>query len=73
MAYIYGAAPCCRCQQVFIFNPMRVPSVIIKGVRQPVCSDCIAPLNALRRTLGNPEIVPLPGAYDACDEAELSE
>ncbi len=48
------------------YNPERVPSLIVKGQREPLCRDCIEPVNAIRRAAGAPDtIVPLPGAYDA--------
>jgi hypothetical protein len=69
--YVLGCAPCINCKQVFSFNPMRVPSVIIKGTREPICKDCVPRINELRRTLKLPLIIPFPDAYEGCDEAEL--
>lgn len=57
--------PCIKCRAVFAFNPMRVPSVIINGEREPVCRTCIDWANIERANNGMPEIVILPGAYEA--------
>jgi hypothetical protein len=55
----------------FIFNPMRVPSFPVNGSREPICERCMALINAKRLAAGMPPHSILPGAYEACDEAEL--
>lgn len=65
MGYMSAMAPCFGCGEVFSFNPDRVPSIPIDGVRQPVCQACIDRANPRRVANGLPPIVPLPGAYDA--------
>jgi hypothetical protein len=62
---------CIGCGQLFSFNPVRVPSITIKGTREPVCRNCVERVNPVRIKNGLPPIVPLPDAYDACDESEL--
>ena len=65
-------APCIGCGQIFSFNPMRVPSSsAVTGKREPICRACVERLNPMRRANGLEPIVPLPDAYDECDESEL--
>lgn len=71
--YAMGMGACFGCKRVFTFNPMRVPSVPIKGSKQPICADCVARVNPMRKANGLAPIVPLPGAYEPCEEGELGE
>ena len=71
MGYVSVLAPCFGCGQLFSFNPVRVPSIRIGGERMPVCQTCVDRVNPKRRANGLDDIVPLPGAYDACDENEI--
>jgi hypothetical protein len=71
MGYAFAMSPCVGCGRVFTYNPVRVPSVTINGSREPICLDCVNRTNPQRVANGLPPIVPLPGAYDECDEAEL--
>jgi hypothetical protein len=65
MAYMSAISPCFGCGQVFSYNPELVPSIRDeKGVRQPVCRDCIDRANPKRIANGLEPIVPLPGAYE---------
>jgi hypothetical protein len=73
MGYVAAISPCIGCQRVFSYNPMRVPSITIKGHREPICADCVARVNPTRKANGLPLIVPLPDAYDAVPEDELGE
>ena len=63
---------CIVCGLPFTFNPVRVPSITVNGEREPICRPCIPFVNALRRKAGMDECVPLPDAYEACEEGELS-
>jgi len=71
MGFVSCMAPCYGCHRPFSFNPNLVPSIRINDVRQPICQDCVEQANPLRERNGLPKIEILPGAYDACDEAEL--
>lgn len=71
MGFAFAMAPCFGCGRLFTFNPVRVPSIIVNGTREPVCQICVDRVNPMRRANGLPEIVPLPDAYDECDESEL--
>jgi len=71
MGFVAATSSCFGCKQVFSYNPMRVPSIVVDGTREPVCARCVERANAMRRKNGKPLIVPLPDAYDACDESEI--
>lgn len=71
MGYAIAMSPCVGCGQIFSYNPMRVPSVMYKGAREPICQMCVDYANGHRKRNGLPPIEPLPGAYEACDESEL--
>jgi len=62
---------CCRCGRLFGFNPMKVPSLRIDGVREPVCEHCFHIINAMREKLGLPLNVLQPDAYEPCAESEI--
>lgn len=70
MGYMMAMAGCCCCKLPFSFNPDLVPSVVIDGVRQPICRDCVVRANPERKKRGLAVISILPGAYDpqAVDE-----
>jgi hypothetical protein len=54
------------------FNPVRVPSVRdSRGVKQPVCRECIDRANPIRVSKGLNPIVPADDAYEAVNEEEL--
>jgi hypothetical protein len=67
----FAMGPCIGCQRLFSFNPMRVPSVTVKGTREPICLACVERANPMRIANGLAPIVPLPDAYEACEEGEL--
>jgi len=68
-ALCYG--PCFGCGRIFGFNPLRVPSILINGNREPICEACVNRANPRRLKNGLAPIDPAPDAYEACDEAEL--
>jgi hypothetical protein len=71
MGVVWATSACVGCGRVFNYNPMRVPSVKVNGTREPICANCVARANPLRIANGLTHIVPLPDAYEACDESEL--
>jgi hypothetical protein len=71
MGYAFCTSPCFGCRRPFNYNPVRVPSVTVHGSREPICQACVDRVNPQRIANGLAPIVPLPGAYDACDESEL--
>jgi hypothetical protein len=71
MGFAFCTSPCICCGRVFSYNPVKVPSMSVNGQREPVCAHCIATANPVRIANGLDPIVPLPDAYEACDESEL--
>ena len=59
------------CSRLFSYNPMRVPSVRINGIREPICRDCVKLVNPRRIANGLGPIEPWSDAYDPCPEEEL--
>lgn len=71
MGYFMVIGSCIVCKHTMAFNPNRVPSIRIKGVREPVCRRCIELANPQRKALGLEEFVIHPDAYEPADENEL--
>jgi hypothetical protein len=71
MGYAIAFGACCGCNQMFGFNPMRVPSVTINGSREPICQNCVDRVNPQRIANGLAPIIPFPDAYAPCDEGEM--
>ena len=71
MGYAMVFSACFGCGRVFGFNPHKVPSIPVKGVKQPICRDCVERVNPMRKANGVPEIVPDPNAYEPIEEHEL--
>ena len=71
MAYVTCASRCYSCGNLFNYNPNLVPSITIDGERQPFCLNCVEAANPVRIQNGLLPIVPLPGAYEPCEENEL--
>jgi hypothetical protein len=74
MGVVWATSACVGCSRIFSYNPMRVPSITVRGgSREPICQNCVARANPVRIANGlllSP-IVPLPDAYEPCDESEL--
>lgn len=64
MAYMQAIGPCVVCKAIFSFNARLVPSVVIKGIREPICQSCVDRANPERVLRGLPQIKILPGAYE---------
>ena len=71
MGYAFIMGQCFGCKQMFSFNPNKVPSIRIDGVKQPVCQSCVTIANPKRKANGLEPIEVLPGAYEPCEEGEL--
>lgn len=72
MGFYIAMGDCFACRRTFSFNPDRVPSHRdARGERQPICSDCMGRINALRKQRGEPLFPILPGAYEPAEEGEL--
>jgi hypothetical protein len=71
MGYAFVTSACIGCGNLFSYNPLRVPSIRIKGEREPICRACVERVNPVRIKNGLDPIVPAPDAYDPIDESEL--
>ena len=71
MGYMFATAECINCSGLFMFNPERVPSVVVNGRREPICRACVDYINPLREARGLLRIHVLPGAYETCNESDL--
>ncbi len=71
MGYVFATSACFGCGRLFTYNPVRVPSIRVKGVREPICRACIDASNPKRIANGLAPVVPHPDAYDICNEEEL--
>ncbi len=72
MGVALAMSECFGCKRVFAYNPLRVPSIPIRGERQPICLDCVHAVNPKRVANGLAPIIPHRDAYEPCDEQELS-
>lgn len=59
--------PCYGCGEMFQYNAEAVPSLLVDGVRQPICRKCVDRANPIRVKNGLEPIVPLPDAYEPQD------
>jgi hypothetical protein len=72
MGFVYLHCFCIACKAPLACNPVKVPSLVVNGQREPLCRSCFARWNELHRTSKGLDPIPLePDAYEACDEREL--
>lgn len=71
MSYALMTSICLGCKNLFSYNPHRVPSVVIDGVKEPVCRACIARVNPKREANGLDPFSIHPDAYEPIHESEL--
>jgi len=70
--YVLCVGACINCGVLITFNPNRVPSIRINGVREPLCAGCFARWNQIHRTGQGLESLPLhPDAYRPEPEASV--
>ena len=67
MGFMLVTGACVACRAVFSFNPNHVPSIRVKGERQPVCRPCIESANARREKVGLAAFPILPDAYEPAE------
>ncbi len=71
MGFCFAFSKCAACHQPFAYNPLRVPSVRINGVREPICRGCVVEWN-VRMVKAGKEPHPIPDdAYEPIREEEL--
>ena len=71
MGYAFAMSHCIGCKQPFSYNPHKVPSIRVEGVREPICRACVDAANPHRIAGGLLPIIIEPGAYEAMPEEEL--
>ena len=71
MGYAQVFGSCVGCGKTFAYNPHRVPSIKVKGIREPLCRNCVEEVNPLRLKKGLPKIYIHPEAYEPIHESEL--
>lgn len=71
MSYVFAMSGCLVCHDVFCYNPHKVPSHRVNGVREPICNNCMIAINAVRQENGIPPLYIDPDAYDPINENEL--
>lgn len=71
MGYALGTGFCFTCHRVFSFNPVRVPSIRVRGSREPICEDCMIRANKIRVDRGLEPHPIYADAYQPCNEEDL--
>ena len=72
MGYVFVFGECYACGRPFTFNPIRVPSVRDeRGVKQPLCRECVEYVNREREKAGKPPFDIPPDAYEPVSEEEV--
>jgi hypothetical protein len=71
MGYAFCYSACIGCNRTFSYNPVRVPSIRVNGVKEPICRSCVERANPERIKKGLAPFVPAPDAYEPVDEQEL--
>lgn len=64
---MFAMSACYGCKQFFSYNPDLVPSIVVDGVREPVCQSCVDVVNPRRIANGLEPINVLPGAYEPAE------
>ena len=71
MAFVTLTSACVLCGHTFTYNPVRVPSVRVRGQREPICRPCVEWANDIRAARGLATWPVAADAYDAVDESEV--
>lgn len=72
MGYAFCLGTCINCAKSISFNPRRVPSIKVDGVKEPLCAECCAKWNEIHRvSKGLEPIPPHKDAYTYCREEDL--
>ena len=71
MEYAQAFSECFGCKKFFAYNPHKVPSVIYKGDRKPICRKCVEEFNPQRIDNGLEPFKVDPNAYEPIHETEL--
>jgi hypothetical protein len=71
MGYVFATSRCGGCQRTFTYAPTKVPVIVVRGDRIPICAACVDRANELKRARGEAEFTIPEGAYEAQDETEV--
>ena len=71
MAFVFFTSACARCGGLVSYNPVRVPSVVINGAREPLCRACVEWANPIRAARGLPTWPIYADSYEPVDEQEV--
>ena len=70
MTSIHAYGACIHCRRLMAFNSHFVPSIRVKGRKEPLCQACFTEWNRIHRTSQSLEPEPLhPLAYAPTEEA----
>jgi len=65
MSWLLVYCHCAGCGRPLSCNPNRVPSIRVKGEREPICRSCFVRWNEVHRvSKGLERVKLLPGAYE---------
>ena len=64
MVFMVVIGECIICGIMFSFNHQHVPSLVVNGVREPVCRDCMNRANAYLESHGREPHWIHPDAYE---------
>jgi len=70
MAVLFASGHCIACKRFIpCFNPHHVPSLVVLGLREPLCESCFHRWNEIHRTRKGQKPIPLhPQAYQPAEE-----
>jgi hypothetical protein len=68
MGYAYMVGHCVACKQLIQFNPHAVPSLLVNGVKEPLCRECAERWNQIHPENARPI---RKDAYSMIPEEEL--
>ena len=70
MSFMFGVGICINCKTPMSFNPDKVPSLVVRGEREPLCRSCVERWNEIHRTSKGLSPVPIPeDAYEPQETA----
>lgn len=71
MGFVLCFGTCISCRRLFYFNPVKVPSFRVNGIKEPICELCMNRVNDYREKHGMEHFKIPYDAYWTCNEEEL--
>jgi hypothetical protein len=71
LAFVTLTSACFLCGKFFSYNPVRVPSLVVRGQREPLCRPCVEEANRERAAKGLATWTIHPYSYEPVDEQEV--